>query len=65
MDDACLQRRLGKDRGERLAHPLEAIGHAPRVERENLVVEAGEPALVFGDQPRLERALAIARDLDR
>jgi hypothetical protein len=35
--------------------------HAPGVERENLVVEAGEAALVLRDQPRLERAFAIAR----
>ena len=39
--------------------------HAPRIERKHLVVETGEPALVLGDQPRLERALAITRDLNR
>ena len=39
--------------------------HATRVERENLVVEASEPTLVLGNQLRLERALAIARHVDR
>ena len=35
------------------------------VERQDLVVEPGEAALVFGDEPRLKRALAIARHVDR
>ena len=39
--------------------------HPARVERQDLVVEAGEAPLVLGDQPRLEGALAIARHLDR
>jgi hypothetical protein len=40
-------------------------GHAPRVQRQNLVVEAREPAFVFADQPRFEAPLAIARHVDR
>ena len=42
-----------------------ADGHAAGVERQHLVVEAGEPALVLPDQARLKGALAIARDLNR
>src|ERR1043165_9911242 len=34
------------------------------IQRENLVVEAGESPLVFADQPRLEGAVAIAGHLD-
>src|SRR3954451_13465293 len=37
--------------------------HAPGVHRDHLVVEAGEPALVLGNQLRIEAGLAIARDL--
>ena len=40
-----------------------AHGHAPRVEREHLVVKAGEAPLVLRDQPRLERPVAIAGHL--
>jgi hypothetical protein len=39
-------------------------GHPARVQRQNLVVEAGEAALVFGDQPRLEGALTIPRHVN-
>ena len=39
--------------------------HPARVEREDLVVEPGEPALVLGNQLGLERAVAIARHVDR
>ena len=42
-----------------------AHGHAARVHGHDLVVEAGEPALVLGNQLRLERALAIARNGNR
>jgi hypothetical protein len=38
--------------------------HAARVHGHDLVVEAGEAALVLGDQDRLERALPVARHLD-
>jgi hypothetical protein len=37
-------------------------GHATRVHRDDLRVEAGEPALVLGDQPGIERALPVARN---
>ena len=40
-------------------------GHPARVERQNFVVEAGEAARVFLDQPVLERPFAIARHGDR
>jgi hypothetical protein len=36
--------------------------HAPGIHRDNLVVEARKPALVFGDQLRIERRLSIARN---
>jgi hypothetical protein len=39
--------------------------HAPRVQREDRVIEAGEPALGLRDQLRLERARAIPRHRDR
>jgi hypothetical protein len=39
--------------------------HPARVQRENLVVESGEAALVLRDQARLERPLAVARHVDR
>ena len=42
-----------------------AHGHPARIERQDLVVEAGEAPLVLGDQPRLEGALAIARHVER
>jgi hypothetical protein len=38
--------------------------HAARVHRHDLVVEAGEAALVLGDEQRLEAAFAVARHLD-
>src|SRR5690606_1072552 len=38
--------------------------HSARVHRDNLVVEAGEPALVLGDQLGIEAALAVARNVD-
>ena len=41
-----------------------AHGHAPRIQGEDLVVEPREAPLVLADQPRLERALAIAGHLD-
>jgi hypothetical protein len=37
---------------------------AARIQRNDLVVEAGETPFVLADQPRLETALAIARHLD-
>ena len=42
-----------------------AHGEPARIQRDDLVVEAGEASLVFADQARLERAGAIARDLER
>ena len=38
--------------------------HAARVHRHDLVVEAREPPLVFGDQLRVEAARAVARHLN-
>jgi len=40
-----------------------AHGHSARIERQDLVIEPGEPALVLGDQPRLKRPVAIARHI--
>ena len=40
-----------------------ADGQPAGVERDDLVVKAGEARLVFANQLRLERPLAIARDL--
>jgi hypothetical protein len=61
--DALERTRLPRrDLGEKrlnLAHR-----QAARIERNDLVVEAGEAALVFANELRLERALAIARHLD-
>src|SRR5829696_9197599 len=37
--------------------------HAPRVHRDDLVVEAGEAPLVLGDELRVEARLPIPRDL--
>jgi hypothetical protein len=37
--------------------------HAAGVHRDHLVVEAGEPALILGDQLRIEAGLSVARDL--
>jgi hypothetical protein len=34
-------------------------------ERENLVIDAGEPALVRADHARLERAVLVTRDAER
>src|SRR5262249_29434275 len=39
--------------------------HSPRIQREHLVVEAREAALVLADQARFKRAVAIARHRDR
>jgi hypothetical protein len=39
--------------------------HPAGVERQHLVVEAGETPLVFGDQARLKTPLAVARDIQR
>jgi hypothetical protein len=39
--------------------------YTARVQRENLVVEPGEPTLVLRNQLRLERRFAIARHVDR
>jgi len=44
---------------------MSARAHALGVERENLVVEAGQAPLVFGNQERLEGAVAVARCGDR
>ncbi len=39
-----------------------AHAHAARIHGDDLVVELGEAALVFGDQLRIERAGPVARD---
>src|ERR1022692_2742231 len=45
--------------------PLDfARGHAARVQRHDLVVEAREPRLMFGQDLRLERADAVSRHFD-
>jgi hypothetical protein len=38
---------------------------ATRIQRDDLVVEAGKAPLVFEDQLRLERARPVARNVDR
>ena len=40
-----------------------AHAHAPRIHRDDLLIEAGKAALIFGDQLRVECALAIPRDV--
>src|SRR5215813_12401690 len=46
--------------------PLDlARGHPPRVERNDLVVEAVEARLPLFDELRLELSIAVPRDLDR
>ncbi|EEF27747.1 conserved hypothetical protein [Ricinus communis] len=56
--------------GEIKIEALESVGldlahaHATRVHRDDALVKAGEAALVFGDQDRLEAAVAVARQLD-
>ncbi len=47
-----------------MPHDL-AGAHVPRVHRHDLFVEAGEAALVFGDQLRVEAGLAVARYVNR
>ena len=45
--------------------PLDLTGaHAARVERDHLVVETRQPALVFADQHRIKARLAVARNGD-
>jgi len=39
-----------------------ACAHAPGVQGNDLLVEAGEAALVFGDQLRIKTTVPIARD---
>ena len=67
-----LQNRVGHRR-DQIGRNLEPIdleqmalnlsgGHAARIHRHDLVVEAGEPALVAGDQLGIERSLAVARN---
>ena len=55
------QRRRHIDAVEFLDHVLDvARGHALGVQGEDLFIEAGEPALMLGDQLRLEGAVAVA-----
>src|SRR5262249_2857159 len=59
------ERRRDFDAVEFLHHVLDvARGEALGVQREDLVVETAEAALVLGDELRLEGALAIARDVE-
>ena len=51
---------ISREKRLNLAH-----GEPARIERDDLVVEAGEAALVFADQPRLERAVPVARHRER
>jgi hypothetical protein len=45
--------------------PLDlARSHPPRIQRQNLVVEALEPPLALPHQPGLERTISVARHLD-
>ena len=39
-----------------------ANGHAARVHRDDLLVEAGKPALIARNQLRIERPLPVARN---
>jgi len=41
-----------------------ARAHAARVHRDDLVVETGEAALIFGDQLRVEPALPVTRHIN-
>jgi hypothetical protein len=65
-----------RDRADQIRRHLHAVhlgeealnfahGHPAGVERENLVVEAGEAPLVFRNQPRLKRPVTIARHGER
>src|SRR5262245_4065394 len=46
--------------------PLDlAAGHATRIERDDLVVEAIEPSLALLDELRIKLSIAVTRDLDR
>ncbi len=38
--------------------------YVPGMHRRNLIVEAGEMAFMFGDQPQLEFGLVIPQDVD-
>ena len=38
------------------------VAHAPGIHRDDLLVEARKPALVFGDELRVEIRLAVSRD---
>jgi hypothetical protein len=41
-----------------------AYRHAPRVHRNDLVIEAGKAPFVLADELRLERAFSVTRHLD-
>jgi hypothetical protein len=64
-----------RDRADQVGRNLDAVqlqhmpgdlagAEAAGIERHDLLVEAGEAALVFGDQLRVEAALPIARHLE-
>jgi hypothetical protein len=65
MHDARLQRRLGIDRGQRLAHPFQAVGDgdqevaaAPRLEvAEHLYPELGALGLLDPEPEDVARAI--------
>ena len=68
-----LQHRVG-DRADQIGRDLDAVeiaqmaddlagAHAAGVHRDDLVVEPRKPALVLGDQLRIEAGLAVARHL--
>src|SRR3954468_14405255 len=63
-----------RDRADQVGRDLDAIqlaqmpddlarAHAPGIHRDHLVIEAGEAALILGNQLGIEAGLAIARDL--
>src|SRR5271165_4956446 len=58
-----------RNQGRRYIHAIEFLhdllyipsGHALGIEGKNLLVKPAQPALVFGDEQRLEGGIAVAR----
>jgi hypothetical protein len=66
IGDGADQVRRDVDRVHLLQERLNlAHRQAARVQRQDLVIEPGEPTLVLADQLRFRCAVAIARRLDR